>query len=108
MISNVFTAIEPFKNKVNIQTDSIHNNDWNDSDTGKNNAASVDIDQTTAQDIGINGEKNKLTTDINVTHFKNVTKMTLEIIMQKVLIEAKIFLKQLMFSSVIITTSISI
>jgi hypothetical protein len=70
MISNVFAAIEPFKNKVNIQTDSTRNNDWNESDTGKNNPACVDIDQTTAQDISINGEKNKLTTDINVAHIQ--------------------------------------
>ena len=44
MTSNVFAAIEPFKNKVNIQTDSTHNNDCNESDTGTNNAACVDID----------------------------------------------------------------
>jgi hypothetical protein len=66
MTSNVFAAIEPFKNKVNIQTDSTHNNDWNESETGKNNAACVDIDQTTAQDISINGEKKKVNSDLKV------------------------------------------
>jgi hypothetical protein len=41
MTSNVFAAIEPFKNKVKIQTDSTHNNDCNESDTGTNKALLV-------------------------------------------------------------------
>jgi hypothetical protein len=66
MTSNVFAAIEPFKNKVNIQTDSTHNNDCNESDTGTNKAACITTDQTTTEGTGINGEKNKVTSDLKV------------------------------------------
>lgn len=58
LTSNVFAAIEPFKNKVNIQTDSTHNNDCNENDTGTNKAACITTDQTTTEETSINGEKN--------------------------------------------------
>ena len=63
MTSNVFAAIEPFKNKVSIRTDSTHNNDCNESDTGINKAACIITDQTTTEETSINGEKNKVTSD---------------------------------------------
>jgi hypothetical protein len=59
-------AIDPFKNKINIITDSNHNNDCDEDDTGTNNAACVDIDQTSTKDISIKGDKNKVTSDIKV------------------------------------------
>ena len=81
----MFAAIEPFKNKVNIQTDSTHNNDCNESDTDTNKAACITTDQTTTEETSINGEKNKVTSDLKVDQLQNVMKMTLDITMQNLL-----------------------
>ena len=64
--SNVYGAIDPFQNKVDIVTDSKHKNDCDEYDAGANSADCSNVDETTADQISMIGKNNKFISNINV------------------------------------------
>lgn len=61
-----FAAADPSKNKVKIITDSKYMSYCNEYDTGTNSAVCSVLEATTTESISVDGENNKVTSDIHV------------------------------------------
>jgi len=62
--TNAFAADDPFKNKVEIDTDNENKNSCDESQAGHNTAECVIADNLTTDTFTLQGEKNKISLDL--------------------------------------------